>query len=156
MAKHLKSGVTPQGAQGNGGGFPLNVAFKLVDYKEVTENNKGEKLPYPRPVFILEDKNGLKFEGSSGAFYCSFLADNGAYDYDALHYTDERYDDWFMFKADANEQVKQITGKAIELNPNGEEPNKSQYTRLSSNGKWYPYVRKPRIRIVKCDAPTQA
>jgi hypothetical protein len=155
MAKHLKSGVTPQGAQGNGGGFPLNVAFKFVDYEEVTENNKGEKLPYPKPVFILEDKNGVRFKGSSSAFYCSFLADNGAFDYDATHYTDERYDDWFKFVADENEQVKQITGKALELKQD-EEPSLKLYARLASNGKWYPYVKKQRIRVVKCDAPTQA
>jgi hypothetical protein len=158
MAKHLKAGVVPPPPGGQGGAFPMNVDLKLVDYYEETENSKGEKLAYPRGVFVLEDRQGTKYRGSSSAFYCSYVSENGTFEYDAEHYTDSRLDDWFQYRPDQNTMVRQIVGKAIELTPEKNENSldRSRYLQLAANGKWYPYTRKARTRIHKVEATTNA
>jgi hypothetical protein len=152
MPKLMKTGGgCPPPANGNGGSFPLNKDLCLWDCEEQTVDNKGEKLAFPRYKVILKDREGREYTGTTSAFYCSYVSENGTFEYDATHYTDPRFDEWFQYQEEQGVTVRQLVGKAVELTPERNEHtlDKNKYMQLAANGKWYPFVRKNKIKIVK-------
>jgi hypothetical protein len=153
MPKLMKTGGgCPPPPNGNSGSFPLNKDLSFWDCEEITTDAKtGEALKYPRYKIILKDREGREYTGTISAFYCSYVSEQGTFEYDATHYTDPRLDEWFQYQEDPAVQVRQIIGKAIELTPERSEHtlDRSRYMQLAANGKWYPFARKSKIKIVK-------